>query len=337
MNAYRLNLLMCLLVCVFSIRAQSLNNSQLKEGPMLQPDFLVAGDTVAIVAPAGILINKTQQIENAKALMQSWGLNVLIAPHLFSKAHHFAGSDEERTADMQWAIDHPKAKAIWCARGGYGVTRIIDDLDFTTFLKHPKWLIGYSDVTILHAHLNRLRIASIHGMMCVNLDHNSADLDISKSTLKKALFGEALNYSFTKSTYNRGTYIEGELVGGNLTLLQHLLGSDSLPNASGKIVFIEEIGEYKYHIDRLLQSLKRAGYFDHCKGVLVGDFTNIKSNTPKWGAPIEALILEAIGQKDLPVFFGFDAGHEVKNQALFMGGTISIQNQGDKVILKTSS
>lgn len=334
MNAYRLNLLMCLLVCVFNLGAQSLYNSQFKEEPMLHPDFLVAGDTVAIVAPAGILINKTQQIENAKALMQSWGLNVLSAPHLFSKANHFAGSDEERTADMQWALDHPKVKAIWCARGGYGVTRIIDDLDFTLFLNKPKWLIGYSDITVLHAHLNKLRVASIHGMMGVNLDRESAELDVSKATFKKALLGENLKYKFAKNTNNKGTEAKGELIGGNLTLLQHLLGSESQPNTKDKLIFIEEIGEYKYHIDRLMQSLKRAGFFELCKGLVVGNFTNIKSNNPEWGCSIESLILDVVKNYEFPVFFGFDAGHEIKNQALILGATVSLETFGDSVELK---
>ena len=143
--------------------------------------------------------------------------------------------------DMQWALDHPKVKAIWCARGGYGVTRIIDDLDFTLFLNKPKWLIGYSDITVLHAHLNKLRVASIHGMMGVNLDRESTDLDVSKATLKKVLFGKDLKYKFPKNTNNKGTKAKGELIGGNLTLLQNLLGSESLPNTKDKLIFIEEI------------------------------------------------------------------------------------------------
>lgn len=335
MNAYRLNLLMCLFVCVCNLEAQTAHVLHRKDNPMIKPEFLKPGDTVAIVAPAGILVGKTQQIENAKALMQSWGLKVIMGQHVFTKYNHFAGSDQERTADMQWALDHPNVKAIWCARGGYGLSRIIDHLNFEKFFQNPKWLVGYSDITILHAHLNALRVASIHGMMAVNLDRESADLDVSKVTLKNALFGESLEYSFDKNLNNRGNQIEGELVGGNLTLIQHLLGSESAIDTEGKILFIEEIGEYKYHIDRLMQSLKRAGYFENCKGLLVGDFTNIKSNTPTWGGSVESLILDVVSAYDFPVFFGFDAGHEIKNQALIMGATVSLQTIGDKVVLKT--
>lgn len=335
MNAYRLNLLMCLFVCVCNLKAQTAHVLHRKDNPMIKPEFLKPGDTVAIVAPAGILVGKTQQIENAKALIQSWGLKVIMGQHIFTKHNHFAGSDQERTADMQWALDHPNVKAIWCARGGYGLSRIIDHLNFEKFLQNPKWLVGYSDVTILHAHLNALRVASIHGMMAVNLDRESTDLDVSKATLKKALFGESLEYTFNKNVNNRGSQIEGELIGGNLTLIQHLLGSESALNTEGKLLFIEEIGEYKYHIDRLMQSLKRAGYFENCKGLLVGDFTNIKSNTPTWGGSVESLILDVVSAYDFPVFFGFDAGHEIKNQALIMGATVSLQTVGDKVVLKT--
>jgi muramoyltetrapeptide carboxypeptidase len=171
-------------------------------------------------------------------------------------------------------------------------------------------------------------------MMGVNLDRESADLDVSKATLKKALFGKDLKYKFPKNTNNKGTEAKGELIGGNLTLLQHLLGSESLPNTKDKLVFIEEIGEYKYHIDRLMQSLKRAGFFEHSKGLVIGDFTNIKSNNPQWGSSIESLILDVVKNYDFPVFFGFDAGHEIKNQALILGANISVETLEDSVELK---
>ena len=302
---------------------------------LIQPHYLKKGDTIAIVAPAGILKNRELVIDTAKNLAESWGLKVVLGKYLFVQGRHFAGSDEQRCEDFQNALDSPNIKAIWAARGGYGSVRIIDHLDFTAFKENPKWIIGYSDITALHNHLHTLGFETIHGMMGTSLQDKPEDITETILTFKKALFGENLSYEVPASKYNRNGKVSGELVGGNLTLLMTMLGSESSISTDGKILFFEEIGEYKYHIDRMLQSLKRAGYFKNLKGVIVGNMTKIKRNTTPWGSSIEQLILDVI-PKDIPVLFDFPAGHEPDNRALILGRTISleIRTETAKVIFK---
>lgn len=291
---------------------------------MIQPPYLKAGDTVAIVAPSGILNNREAEVESAKTVLKGWGLHVIVGKHVFSKANHFAGTDEERCEDLQRALDDSKVKAIWAARGGYGTVRIIDKLDFTQFKKHPKWIIGYSDITVLHNVMNNLGYESMHAMMCTSMAEDQKDLDETIATFKKALFGESLTYTLEGSSYNKIGNVTAPIVGGNLTILQTMLGSKSSIDTKGKILFIEEIGEYKYHIDRLLQSLKRAGYFDQCVGVIVGDMTKIKKNTTPWGTSIEQLILDALAEYNFPIAFNMHAGHEADNRAMILGRMVKL-------------
>ncbi|QMU66596.1 MAG: LD-carboxypeptidase [Flavobacteriaceae bacterium] len=295
------------------------------------PPYLKKGDSIAIVAPAGVLTNKKMCIEAAKNTAESWGLQVVIGTHVFKQNHHFAGTDEERTADLQKALDNPNIKAIWIARGGYGSIRIIDRLDFTTFKKHPKWIIGYSDVTVLHNHINHLGIETIHGMMPVDFRFDTLAIKKSIATLKKVLFGSLEKYKIPPSKYNRKGVAKGRLTGGNLTLLTAMLGSESAMNTKSAILFIEEIGEYKYHVDRMLQSLKRAGYFSKCNGLIVGDMSEIKKNNPTWGSTVEELILETVSEYDFPVLFGFPAGHEPDNNALILGRNVRLYVEADKL------
>lgn len=291
---------------------------------MVRPSYLKTGDTIAIVATASILKKDAEVIQKTKLLLNNWGLEVVFGTHLETKSNHFAGTDAQRTSDLQWALDHPSIKAIWCARGGYGTLRIIDDLDFESFKKYPKWVIGYSDVTILHNTLNNLGYESLHAMMCINLTEDSEAIKLSVETLKNALFGQLKNYEIDGHSDNKSGNASGQLVGGNLSLLTAALGSNTRLVTNDKIVFIEEIGEHKYHIDRQLQSLKRAGYFDHCAGVIIGDMSEISINTPAWGQSIEALILDILKDCNIPVVFGFPAGHELENRALYFGRTIQL-------------
>ena len=291
---------------------------------MIRPSYLKPGDTVAIVAPAGILKHDSEVIQKTKTLLKHWELEVVFGAHLQTKAHHFAGSDAQRSNDLQMALDAPNIKAIWCARGGYGTLRIIDNLDFEGFKTHPKWVIGYSDVTVLHNALNNLGYESLHAMMCINLTDDATAIKHSVETLKDALFGTLKNYEIEGHSDNRSGVATGPLVGGNLSLLTAALGSDTQLNTKGKLIFIEEIGEHKYHIDRQLQSLKRAGYFKHCAGVIVGDMSQIKTNNPRWGHSIEALILDVLKDTDVPVAFGFPAGHEFENRALYFGRNVQL-------------
>ncbi|MFY7671210.1 S66 peptidase family protein [Tenacibaculum sp. MEBiC06402] len=287
------------------------------------PPYLKKGDTIAIVAPAGILKNREQVIDDAKKLVESWGLKVVLGKHVFTQANHFAGTDEQRCQDFQEALDNPKIKAIWSARGGYGSVRILDKLDFTKFKEQPKWIIGYSDITAFHNHVHNLGIETLHAMMGTSVQDKPEDIPETIETFRKVLFGEQLQYTIKSSKFNKKGAAEGVLVGGNIAILASMLGSDSQINTDGKILFIEEIGEYKYAIDRMLQSLKRAGYFNKVKGVIVGDMTKIRKNTTPWGTSIEQLILDIVPD-DIPVLFGFPAGHESDNRALLMGREVKL-------------
>lgn len=287
------------------------------------PAYLQKGDMIAIVAPAGILKNRKHVIDKAKELAESWGLKVVIGKHVFTQANHFAGTDEQRCQDFQEALDNPKVKAIWSARGGYGSVRILDQLDFSKFKENPKWIIGYSDITAFHNHVHNLGVETLHAMMGTSMQDDPVDIAETIETFRKALFGEDLKYTIKSSKENRKGNAEGVLVGGNIAILASMLGSDSQLNTDGKILFIEEIGEYKYAIDRMLQSLKRAGYFNKVKGIIVGDMTKIRKNTTPWGSSIEQLILD-IAPNDIPVLFGFPAGHEPDNRALIMGRTVKL-------------
>jgi muramoyltetrapeptide carboxypeptidase len=291
---------------------------------LIQPPYLKAGDTVAIVAPSGVLKNGVKIIDEAKALLKSWGLHTIIGSHVFSKDNHFAGTDAERCEDFQNALDNPSVSAIWCARGGYGTVRILDKLDYTKFKQHPKWLVGYSDITALHNQFNNEGVESIHGIMCLSLPEDLSTLKEPIATFKAALFGKPLRYTLRGTKYNRPGKVTAPLVGGNLTLLHTMLGSKTSIDTNGKIIFIEEVGEYKYHIDRMLQSLKRAGYFDKCKGVIIGGISKVRKNTTDWGTSIEQLFLDALSDYNFPIAFNVPAGHEKDNRALILGRNIDL-------------
>ena len=315
---------------------QKKNDSISKRMKLVQPKYLEAGDSIAIVAPAGILIQREEIINQAKELVESWGLNVIIGDHVFNQNNHFSGTDEERTSDFQNALDNPSIKAIWCARGGYGSGRILDNLVYDKFKVTPKWIIGYSDITAFHSQIHNLGIQTIHAMMATSLSFNPEETEQSIETLRKVLFGEELSYNINSSEFNKTGQAEGILVGGNLSILQNMLGSVSQIKTDGKILFIEEIGEYKYHIDRMLQGLKRAGYFNNCKGLIIGDISNIKKNTTTWGSSIEQLILDVVEEFDFPVLFNFPAGHETDNRALIFGKSImmNVKSTTSEVIFK---
>jgi muramoyltetrapeptide carboxypeptidase len=303
---------------------------------LIQPDYLKAGDTVAILAPSGILRNRNTEVEQAKSLLESWNLNVVVGQHVFSQDNHFAGTDTERCEDFQKALDDPKISAIWCARGGYGTVRILDKLDYSGFKKHPKWIIGYSDITALHNQVHNEGFESLHALMCVSLSEDKDEIEASISSFKDAIFGKPIHYILAGSNYNKVGEVTAPVVGGNLTILHTMLGSNASIDTSGKILFIEEIGEYKYHIDRMLQSLKRAGYFENCKGVIVGDMSKMRKNTTPWGKPIEQLILDVLAEYDFPVVFNVPAGHEKDNRALILGrqATISIGLDKSTIVFK---
>jgi len=323
-----------ILICVIFFFGKTTLTAQettlTKPSTLIQPPYLKAGDTVAIVAPSGVVKNGIDEIESAKALLKSWGLHTIVGKNVFNKANHFAGTDDERCTDFQSALDNPTVSAIWCARGGYGTVRILDKLDYTKFKQHPKWLIGYSDITGLHNQFHNEGIESIHGIMCLSLPNDLNEIKEPIATFKAAIFGKPLSYTVEGSKYNRTGQVTAPLVGGNLTLLHTMLGSKTSINIDGKILFIEEVGEYKYHIDRMLQSLKRAGYFDHCEGVIIGGISKVRKNTTDWGTSIEQLFLDALADYDFPIAFNIPAGHEKDNRALILGRTIDLNVTKDK-------
>ena len=300
----------------------------------IRPATLQVGDTIAIVAPAGILKSRKKAIEAAQMLLKNWGLVPVLGPHLFSESYHFAGTDAQRLKDLQWAFDKPDVKAIWCARGGYGSMRIMDELNFETFKKNPKWLVGYSDVTALHNQLQNLGYETLHAMMPVNMEEDAKSITASITSLKAGLFGTLSKHTIEPNKSNRMGSAKGVLTGGNLTLLTAQLGSASQLDTRNKILFIEEIGEYKYHIDRMLQSLKRAGYFDHCNGIIVGDMMDIKANSPDWGTGIEELIMNILNPYDFPVAFGIPAGHMPENRALIFGRSIDLNITKSETVIR---
>lgn len=315
-----------LVLFIFSISFQLYS-----QDPLEAPPYLKKGDTIAILAPAGILKGRAETIQKAKELAQSWGLNVVLGENLFNQNNHFAGTDDERAQDFQKALDNPNIKAIWAARGGYGSVRLLDRLDFTKFMGNPKWIIGYSDITAFHNHIHNLGFETLHAMMATSLEEKPEEITKTISSYKKALFGEQLSYSIPSSNYNRLGEVSGQLIGGNLAIVTSMLGSKSQLDTKDKILFLEEIGEYKYSIDRMLQSLKRANYFSTIKAVIIGDISLIKNNTTKWGSSVEQLILDAL-PKDIPILFDFPAGHEPDNRAMIFGRKIKMTvNKGDQL------
>ncbi|MFN3640406.1 MAG: LD-carboxypeptidase, partial [Flavobacterium sp.] len=284
------------------------------------PPPLKKGDTVAIVATARKHLNDDLQL--AKSFLEAWGLHLKIGSSIGLDKNQLAGTDEERAADFQEQLDNPNIKAIWCVRGGYGSVRMIDLIDFTSFKKAPKWIVGFSDVTVLHSHLNQLGIASIHGMMPVNIPRATPE---AKESLRKALFGEALSYQLPAHEMNQKGKASGELVGGNLSILYSLLGSVSAIDCQDKILFLEDLDEYLYHVDRMLMNLKRNGCLENLKGIIVGGMTKMNDNEVPWGKNALEIIQDVSKPYDIPIIYGFPAGHLPDNRALIFGKTVTLE------------
>ena len=310
-----------------------IEQSNVLKTQLIQPEHLKSGDTISILAPSGVLNNFDNKITKAINIFRSWGLNVDLGNHIYDKNGHFAGTDKNREKDFQKALDNKNIKAIWCARGGYGAVRIIDKLNFDNYLKNPKWIIGFSDITVIHNKLNFLNSESIHAMMITGFEDIGQNND-SLSKLKNVLFGDSLSYSIASNKNNKTGKSEGIIVGGNLTLIQSTIGSKTELKMKDKILFIEEIGEYAYHIDRMLYSLKRAGYFENCKGLIVGQISDLKKNTTDFGRSINELILDVLDEYNFPILFDFPAGHEKTNFPIILGRKVilDVSKSDGKVI-----
>jgi len=289
---------------------------------IIQPPYLKKGDKVAITCPAKKL---PHPMTDAIMLLESWGLEVVLGETVTASCHQFAGDDALRAADLQRFINDKSVKAIFAARGGYGTIRIIDDVDFMPIKEAPKWIVGFSDITVLHAHVfAAFGLQSIHGQMPLTIPDGSA---ASLQTLRKALFGEDFGYTFPAEKLNRFGEAQGILVGGNLALLVAVSGSVSDPDYGGKILFLEDVGEYLYAIDRMIRTLKRAGKLEKLAGLMVGGFTELKDNDIPFGQTAEEIIFEAVKEYGYPVCFNFPAGHIPNNLALNFGKTLNLAVQ----------
>jgi len=290
---------------------------------------LQKGDQVAIVATARKILKS--ELQPAIALLESWGLKVVLGKTIGVEDNQFAGKDAFRESDLQEMLDNPTIKAIWCARGGYGTVRIIDNLDFTKFKKHPKWIVGYSDVTVLHSHIHNLGFETLHAPMPIDIGRQG---DEAVSTLKKGLFGEEFMIRYDLKEYrSRPGKAVGQLVGGNLSMLYSLCGSPSAIDTKGKILFIEDLDEYLYHIDRMMQNLKRNGYFEQLAGLIVGGMDDMRDNTKAFGFKTDnpfgktakEIISEAVSEYHFPVCFDFPAGHTNDNRTLIFGREVKLE------------
>lgn len=289
--------------------------------PVKSPSFLKAGDTIGICATARKITR--EEIEPAVKIFESWGLYVAFSKNLFNAENQFSGSDEERASDLQDLLDDPEIKAVISARGGYGTMRIIDRIDFSAFNKAPKWIIGYSDITVLHSHVHtNCQAATLHATMPINFEKDA----FSTESLRKALFGEPLAYRAENKAIVRNCegQVSGQLVGGNLSLLYALQGSASDIDTKGKILFLEDLDEYLYHIDRMALSLERAGKFSGLKGLIIGGMNDMKDNAVPFGKTAEEILLSYALRHRLPVCFGFPAGHDLKNYALPLGKEVRL-------------
>jgi len=296
------------------------------------PPYLKKGDTIAITCPAGYM--PKEKAQTCIETIQQWGFEVMVGKTLGSKSkNYFSGNDETRLNELQAMLDDEGIKAILCGRGGYGISRIIDQIDFTRFKKNPKWIIGFSDITLLHAHINRnFKIATLHAPMAAAFNNGENKNEFIDS-LHKALVGKKAKYACKADPFNKLGEAKGELIGGNLTLITHLIGTKSDINTKNKILFIEDIGELIYSTDRMLHQLKRSGKLTNLSGLIVGGFTDIKDTERPFGKKVKELIEDILQDYDYPVCFDFPVGHKKENYALKIGGDFQLKITNTKVLL----
>lgn len=297
---------------------------------MLRPPSLQKGDTVGIVSTARKITS--EELAPFIELLASWDLNAVLGKTINVSYNQFAGNDRLRAEDFQEMMDNPEIKAIWCARGGYGTVRMVDQLEFATFRSNPKWIIGYSDVTVLHSHIHSLSIETLHANMAMEFDIKSAE---TRESARDVLFGKKyeVRYISEENKHHRNGKVRGQVVGGNLSLLYSLIGSPSQLDTAEKILFIEDLDEYLYHIDRMMQNLKRNGLLAKLKGLIVGGMSDMNDNTIPFGKTAHEIIAEAVAEYDYPVCFNFPAGHIADNRALILGGEATLTVENNSVTL----
>ena len=319
--------------------ADKLNVVSIDEDPeRLIPSYLKAGDTIGITCPAGFI--SFEEIQPAVKKMQEWGYKIKIGDTVGKKDFTFGGTDEERLADLQQMLDDKTIKAIMCARGGYGMVRIIDLVDFTKFSIHPKWIIGFSDITVLHSHINRhFNIATIHSKMCNSFPSDwSAAEPVQVETIesiRECLSGKKMQYQAIPNTNNKTGNATGQLIGGNLKTIESLAGSSSDIITNNKILFVEDTGEYLYSIDRMFWNLQRTGKLAHLKALVIGGFKTKKDDPgEEFGKTVEEIVLEKTRKYNYPVCFDFPVGHQKNNYALKCGVIHNLEVSEKNVVLK---
>lgn len=297
------------------------------------PPYLQRGDTIGIVAPAGFM--PIEKMQTCIETLDDWGYTVQLGSTTHSNSqNYFSGTDDERLNDLQQMLDDRNIKAILCARGGYGTSRIIDQIDFKKFEKHPKWIIGFSDITVLHCHIfSNYKIASLHAPMAAAFNDGDFNSPYILS-LKDALEGKPAHYECATQGFNKTGEVKGVLLGGNLSLLAHLIGTDSDIKTKNKILFLEDVGEYLYSVDRLLLQLKRSGKLDDLAGLIIGGFTDNKDTERPFGKSVYDIIYEQVGNYDFPICFGFPVSHEKENYALKIGGKYKLAVTNEVVVLQ---
>jgi muramoyltetrapeptide carboxypeptidase len=292
------------------------------------PPFLKSGDKIGIVAPASVL-NYDDLLPGIAVFRDEWGLEVVEGETLKTASNQFSAPDAVRLADLQAMLDDPSIKAVIAARGGYGCSRIVDQLNFDQFLKNPKWVVGFSDLTVILSRIFDLGYASLHAPMGKSITTDGAEL--AKESLRQMLFGEMPHYKIDTNPLNQAGIANGQVVGGNLCILAHLIGSQTDVDTDGKILFIEDINEYLYNLDRMMIQMKRAGKFDKLAGLIVGQFTDMKDNTnPTFGKTYYEIIHEHIAGFDYPVCFNFPVGHVGDNRAMGVGmeAVLNVTSEG---------
>ncbi|MCY7420860.1 MAG: LD-carboxypeptidase [Chitinophagaceae bacterium] len=295
------------------------------------PPYLKKGDTIGIVCPAGYM--PYEKASMCIEVLQQWGYKVKVGNTLGSQFHYFSGTDEERLLDLQQMLDDDKVQAVLCGRGGYGMGRIIDRLNFSKFRKKPKWVIGFSDITVFHAHVyRRFSIAGIHAPMAAAFNDLEYKNDYVQS-LKKVLAGKKSKYAAASHAYNKPGKVTGPLIGGNLSIIAHLAGTSSALKTKGHILFLEDVGEYIYNTDRMFYQLKRSGVFDDVAGVVIGYFTDMKDTVVPYGSDVYDVIRDVLQKYTFPVCYQFPVSHDTENYALKIGLNYQLTIGKNKVTL----
>lgn len=291
-------------------------NAQTK---LIMPEYLKKGDTVGILATARKIDLAT--LQPGIKLLESWGLKVVIGKTIGKEQNQLAGPDWQRATDFQEMLDNPSIKAIWAAKGGYGTVRIVDRINFENFKKKPKWIIGFSDVTVLHSHINNMNIGTLHAIMAISVKTATPE---AIASFKRALFGEKLEYKIPAHSFNKAGSAKGELVGGNLSVLYSIQGSESAVDMKGKILFLEDLDEYLYHIDRMMMNLKRNGSLKDLKGIIIGGMTSMNDNDIPWGHNSLEIIQDVVKDLKIPIIYNFPAGHIKDNRAMIFGKNVTL-------------